>query len=145
VPSRNLVASKGCSPVQRCIVLCRLEQFRGRWKVLKIAVMVLNSSIMPPDDSRTIEDAVVEAIREQTGRWKVWLSQDGAAFSIRVDGPKGAGFAYRFLKQHERLPAFGGPGSSRPFATSTTPPASGHAREMAGVRTSAGLDANAAE
>lgn len=71
-------------------------------------VDILYNSIRPSDDRRPIEAAVIEAMGNRSGRWTAWLNQgdDAPGFSIRVDGPDGASFSYRFLNPRERSPEF---------------------------------------
>lgn len=67
-------------------------------------VEILYDSIRPADDRQPVEAAVIEAVGNRSGMWKVWLNQgdDAPGFSIRIDGPDGAQFSYRFLKPQER-------------------------------------------
>lgn len=71
-------------------------------------VDILYDSIRPLDDRHSIEQAVIEAVGNRSDRWKAWLNQGDSkpGFSIRIDGPDGAGFSYRFLKPPERSPEF---------------------------------------
>lgn len=73
-----------------------------------MAVDILYDGIRPVDNRSPVEEAVIKAVGNRSGRWKAWLTQgeDEPGFSIRVDGPVGAGFAYRFLKSRERTPEF---------------------------------------
>jgi len=73
-----------------------------------MAVDILYDGIRPAESRQPIEEAVIEAVGDRAGRWKAWLTQgDGEpGFSIRVDGPDGAGFSYRFLKPRERSVEF---------------------------------------
>jgi hypothetical protein len=52
--------------------------------------------------------AVTDAVGDLPGFWKAWITQspDSQSFSIRIDGPEGCGFSYRFQKLHERQPEF---------------------------------------
>lgn len=71
-------------------------------------VDILYSSIRPLESRRLIERAVTEAIGNRSDRWKAWLDQgDGEpGFSIRIDGPDGAGYSWRFLKPDQISPEF---------------------------------------
>lgn len=71
-------------------------------------VDILYNGLRPGTGAEAVEQAAVTAVESRPGRWKLWLMQvDGeTGFSIRVDGPDGAGFSYRFMKPHERTPEF---------------------------------------
>ncbi|MGH9343134.1 MAG: hypothetical protein ACRD19_05170 [Terriglobia bacterium] len=73
-----------------------------------MSIDILHDEIRPLDDRRLVEQAVIEAVGDRPGRWKAWLTQGGGepCFSIRIDGPDGAEFSYRFLKSPERSPEF---------------------------------------
>lgn len=67
-------------------------------------VDILYNSIRPLEYRHSVEQAIIEAVGNRSERWKAWLDQgDGEpGFSIRIDGPDGAGFSHRFLKPAER-------------------------------------------
>lgn len=71
-------------------------------------VDILYSSIRPLESRRLIEQAVIEAIGNRPDRWKAWLDQGDSepGFSIRIDGPDGAGYSCRFLKPDQVSPEF---------------------------------------
>jgi hypothetical protein len=73
-----------------------------------MALEILYDGIRPAEERQPVEQAVIQAVGNRSGRWKAWLTQgnDEPGFSVRVDGPDGAEFSYRFLKPHERLPEF---------------------------------------
>ena len=69
-----------------------------------MAVNILCDGVNPIEDRPTLEEVVKKAIGKRPDEWKVWLTQDTSdpGFSIRVDGPDGAFFNYRFLALRER-------------------------------------------
>lgn len=71
-------------------------------------VNILYDSIRSPEFRQSIEQAVTAAVGNRSDKWKAWLDQgaDEPGFSIRLDGPDGVGFSYRFLKPDERSPEF---------------------------------------
>jgi len=73
-----------------------------------MALDVLYDSIRPAGDRQPEEQAVIQAVGDRAGMWKAWLTQGNnePGFSVRVDGPDGLGFSYRFLKPYERTPEF---------------------------------------
>lgn len=69
-----------------------------------MSVDILYNTIQPLEHRQSVEQAVIEAVGNRPGRWKAWLDQgDGEpGFSIRIGGPDGVGFSYRFLKPSQR-------------------------------------------
>lgn len=68
-----------------------------------MAVNILCDGINPIEDRPTLEKVVGKVVGKRHGEWKVWLTQGtrDPGFPIRVDGPDGAFFCYRFLIPRE--------------------------------------------
>lgn len=71
-------------------------------------VDILYIDTEPAETRPILVKALTEAIGDLPGFWKAWIMQgpDSQSFSIRIDGPEGGGFSYRFQRSHERRPEF---------------------------------------
>lgn len=69
---------------------------------------ILNIDTGPVESRPVLIKTVMDAVGELPGFWKAWISQspDNRGFSVRIDGPEGCEFSYRFVKSHEQRPEF---------------------------------------